>query len=209
MPPRHVTLIIASKNTYRHFFTLEFVEVQAIPVSNTMQPKLNGLTKHSLSFDGIPPLEDELWNSGHHMVAISHWCTSLSEKRPRFLPHDGRGRKLGSSASVDWWIYAPNRWGSRGSLPVVWQGWTWKPLQRNTARNAHKFCLCSNPPKQPKRNIGNSVANVWCCLTISEAPKDLLSLFRIPWCITTHHDIIDFLAFPNHYSKVPRPSFSP
>ena len=31
---------------------------------------------------------------------------------------------------------APNRWGPRGSLPVVWQGW-WKPLQPNTARNAH------------------------------------------------------------------------
>lgn len=169
MPPRHVTLIIASKNTYRHFFTLEFVEVQAIPVSNTMQPKLKGLTKHSLSFDGIPPLEDELWNSGHHLVAISHWCTPLSEKRPRFLPHNGRGRKLGSSASVDWWIYAPNLWGSRGSLPVVWQGWTWKPLQQKyDTKCTQNLSLC----QAPKRNIGNCVANVWCCLTISEALKN-------------------------------------
>ena len=77
--------------------------------------------------------------------------------------------ELGSSASVDWWIYAPNRWGSRGSLPVVWQGWTWKPLQQKyDTKCTQNLSLC----QAPKRNIGNCVANVWCCLTISEALKN-------------------------------------
>lgn len=59
-----------------------------------MQPKLKRLTKHSLSFDGIPPLEDELCNSGHHLVAISHWCPPSARKDLGFFHTTDVGEKL-------------------------------------------------------------------------------------------------------------------